>query len=223
MTSRYEFIDPIEVYFTHSRIRPFFSGCGRRVLDTLSDIENGRLDLSSLPTITILENGQFFFSLNNRRLYVLKELRKKGLLPNDQIRVRIKQANPQECTRYVVGKCALNASIMKEFDKNKIENDNKKDENPNDDDGDDDDDVNEDDIYDKNSNDRNNVKQNKVKQNDNIDSNNLDPIIVKSLKGLMKLVDKGKNKLAEQQIDIWLDSKKITQLQKNYIMEEIGL
>ena len=140
MNQRYELIDPIGIYFTHSRIRPFFSGCGRRVKDTIMDIETGKLDISNLPMITILRNGEFYFSLNNRRLYVLKELRKKGILDKNQIKVRIKQANMQECNRYVASKCSLQASIMKEYDKNKIDNDN--DDNNDDDNNDNNDDNN---------------------------------------------------------------------------------
>lgn len=115
-------IDPNTIYFTHSRVRPYFSGCGRRLEETLDDLMNGRMDLASLPIITILRGAGgssdgtsgHYFSLNNRRLWVLKELRKAGKLPSNLVRVRTKEALPREKDRYTAGKCSLNASIMRE-------------------------------------------------------------------------------------------------------------
>ena len=221
MNQRYELIDPIGIYFTHSRIRPFFSGCGRRIKDTIMDIETGKLDISNLPMITILRNGEFYFSLNNRRLYVLKELRKKGILDKNQIKVRIKQANMQECNRYVASKCSLQASIMKEYDKNKIDNDN--DDNNDNNNNDDNDDNNKLDNYDDNHEHTNEKDNKKVEINKNESSTSIDPIITKSLKSLMKLVDKGKYQQVEQQLNTWILSKMINETQKLYIMEEIGM
>eukprot|EP01079_Euglenida_sp_SAG-EU17-18_P010517 gene10517-1914_t len=66
-------VDPGEVRFTHSKIRPFFS-CGRRVLQTLDDISKGLILPADLPSISVLQNDSGdLVSLNNRRLYVLKE------------------------------------------------------------------------------------------------------------------------------------------------------
>jgi hypothetical protein len=39
----------------------------------------------------------------------------------------------------------------------------------------------------------------------------------------MKLVDKGKYQQVEQQLNAWILSKKINEIQKQYIMEEIGM
>lgn len=49
-------IDPREIRFTHSRIRPFFS-CGRRVLDTLEDVRAGTLSTADMPIITVIQVG----------------------------------------------------------------------------------------------------------------------------------------------------------------------
>jgi hypothetical protein len=220
MTTRYDMIDPINVFFTHSRIRPFFSGCGRRIIDTLSDIESGRLQLEMLPVITILENGIHLFSLNNRRLYVLKQLRMKGFLPNNTIRVRIKQANTQESSRYVATKCSLHATIMKEYKKDDGNNDNNNDDDNNDDISDNDEHVNN---YDTNHNDQSPTNKKKTKSNCNDGDNMLDPKITSSLKGLMKLVDKGKFQQVEQQFLTWLAKNQINDHQKRYILEEIGM
>ena len=53
-----------------------------------------------------------YFSLNNRRLWVLKELRKAGALENNTVRVRMKEALPREKERYTPTKCSLTAIIM---------------------------------------------------------------------------------------------------------------
>ena len=98
-------VDVENVYFTHARIRPFFSGCGRRLVDTLEDLVSGKIQLESLPQITILAtptssiDGQYF-SLNNRRLWVLKQLRSMGKLKDNLIRVRVKDALPRELEKY---------------------------------------------------------------------------------------------------------------------------
>ena len=96
-------VDVDYVYFTHSRIRPFFSGCGRRLKDTLASIEEGATALETLPQITILatptsSKDGLYFSLNNRRLWVLKQLKAKGVI--ETVRVRVKDALPRELEKY---------------------------------------------------------------------------------------------------------------------------
>ncbi len=107
-------IDPQSVMFTHSRIRPFFTGCGRRIEDTLLDITEHRISVEDLPLITVIENDGHYFSLNNRRLYVLKKLRTDGLLPNNSVKVYIKTALEREKRKYTPEHCALEARIMNE-------------------------------------------------------------------------------------------------------------
>ena len=80
-------IDPEIVYFTFSRVRPFFS-CGRPVNETLESLIKGDLDTSDLPSITLLFDGVSYFSLNNRRLFVFKSLRQAGKL--ETVRARVK-------------------------------------------------------------------------------------------------------------------------------------
>lgn len=109
-------VDPESVRFTHARIRPFFTGCGRRVEDTLTDIISGKMSVNDLPKITVISNDGAYFSLNNRRLYVLKELRLRGLLPGNVISARVKAALEREKERYRLDRCSLAAKIMKEND-----------------------------------------------------------------------------------------------------------
>lgn len=111
-------IDPSIVRFTHSRIRPFFTGCSKRITDTLDEIRGGLISVEDLPMITVIENRGQYFSLNNRRLFVLKALRSEGLLKNNSIRVRLKPALEREKERYTTDRCSLVATIMKELGDN---------------------------------------------------------------------------------------------------------
>ena len=99
-------MDPRQVRFQYAKIRPFFSGCGRSVTETLESIRSGDVSVEDLPPIQVLvgpeEEGEpVYFSLNNRRLWVLKRLREEGGLKNDVVRVRWRdfksQAEVERC------------------------------------------------------------------------------------------------------------------------------
>lgn len=62
------------------------------------------------------DSGHWYFSLNNRRLWVLKRCREEGLLlPSNLVRVRVRQPrSAAEIARYTVQNCALEASLMRE-------------------------------------------------------------------------------------------------------------
>lgn len=120
--------------FQHSRIRPQFSGCGRSVTETLEQIRLGQLEPGDLPPIQVIigtinntqgggggeeEREPWYFSLNNRRLWVLKQCHREGLLDNERynnkIGVRARVARSQaETLRYTVDNCALEAKFMRE-------------------------------------------------------------------------------------------------------------
>ncbi|KAJ9460061.1 NEDD8-specific protease 1 [Diplonema papillatum] len=108
-------VDPAAVRFTHSRIRPQFS-CGRRVEGTLEDLASGKTTVVDLPPITLIsasggDEGPFF-SLNNRRLYVLKQLRHRGLITTVDARIKPAADSKRERERYTVEKCSLTARLM---------------------------------------------------------------------------------------------------------------
>jgi hypothetical protein len=149
-------VDPVRVRFQHSKIRPYFSGCGRSVMETLDEIRMGRMKPSDLPPIQVLvgqpiiersspsrnvistkkmnsskgdqtkkesgndggnDDGQWYFSLNNRRLWVLKRCREEGLLEpyGNKIWVRVRPPRSQlERERYTVENCALEAKLLVE-------------------------------------------------------------------------------------------------------------
>jgi hypothetical protein len=64
------------------------------------------------------DDGPWYFSLNNRRLWVLKRCREEGLLQDNQIAVRVRPPkSTSETSRYTVENCALEAKLMRETSK----------------------------------------------------------------------------------------------------------
>jgi hypothetical protein len=105
-------INPANVYFTHSRVRPIFTGCNKHISETLQEIIAGSTAVSDIPLITVIENNGHLFSLNNRRLYLFKELMDLGLLPPEGISCYLKPALEREKLRYTPERCALRAKLM---------------------------------------------------------------------------------------------------------------
>lgn len=129
-----------KIRFQHSRIRPYFSGCGRGVIETLEEIRRGELEPCDLPPIQVLvgspshnndnnedvvddvndddDVGPWYYSLNNRRLWVLKQCHKEGLLDNARynnlIAVRVRRPKSvDEIRRYTIANCALEAKFTR--------------------------------------------------------------------------------------------------------------
>lgn len=105
-------INPDIVYFTHSRVRPQFTGCNKVISDTIQEIVDGHTKISDIPLITVIENDGNYFSLNNRRLFMFKELSKLGLIPAGGIQCFIKPALEREKARYIPSRCSLRAKLM---------------------------------------------------------------------------------------------------------------
>jgi hypothetical protein len=60
-------------------------------------------------------DGPWFFSLNNRRLWVFKRCREEGLLENNVIRVRAREPKSGgEEDRYTLENCAVEAKFIRE-------------------------------------------------------------------------------------------------------------
>ena len=106
-------IDPDIVYFTFSRVRPFFS-CGRPVQATLDALLKGEINTADLPQISLLFDGRDYFSLNNRRLFVFKTLKQAGKLQTVRARVKPVPQTKRMKTKYTVDKCSLTAKLIRE-------------------------------------------------------------------------------------------------------------
>ena len=122
-------VDPSRIRFQYSRIRPYFSGCGRSVTSTLDSIRNGQLNPNDLPPIQVMigpvdevdGKSPWYFSLNNRRLWVFKRCAEEGLLDHQdgKIWVRVRGAKSQkERERYTLENCAVEAKFIRERDPN---------------------------------------------------------------------------------------------------------
>jgi hypothetical protein len=60
-------------------------------------------------------DGPWYFSLNNRRLWVFKRCREEGLLENNIIRVRVREPKSgSEEDRYSLENCSLEAKFIRE-------------------------------------------------------------------------------------------------------------
>ena len=107
-------VDPATIYFSHAKIRKTFSGCGRRVEATLQEIVDGKLSPKDLPFITVMRDNStgHLFSINNRRLWVLKRCREQGLLgPEGVVRVRVKREDARNPLRWSAETCKLEAKL----------------------------------------------------------------------------------------------------------------
>jgi hypothetical protein len=111
-------IDPTLIRFQHSRIRPIFSSCGRTIEETLNEIRSGKIKPCDIPPIQVLINpsqGNWYFTLNNRRLYVFKKCLDEGLLKDTENKIPVRIRNPKssfELSRYTVDNCSLCANII---------------------------------------------------------------------------------------------------------------
>jgi hypothetical protein len=91
-------LNPLTIYFTHSKIRNVFS-TGKPLEETLAEIERGDITVDDIPRIQVMStmaafimcvccahvrqvmfDGERYFSMNNRRLWVFKELAKRNKL-----------------------------------------------------------------------------------------------------------------------------------------------
>ncbi|KAG5506455.1 hypothetical protein JKF63_05958 [Porcisia hertigi] len=108
-------VDPLLVYFTFSRIRPRFS-CGRTIESTLQQFRDGELQPRDLPLLSVLTDGahQHYYSQNNRRLYMYKQLRREGFLDTLPVRLRPLPQTKRMHAKYTPETCTLNATLMRD-------------------------------------------------------------------------------------------------------------
>lgn len=108
-------VDPRDIRYTHSKIRPYFSDA-RRVEDTLAEIKDGKLNPDELRNITVIQQETYYVSMNNRRLWVLKQCREQGLLRDDKVPVRVQPPPDTKRLRgrFELHKCSETAKFMRE-------------------------------------------------------------------------------------------------------------
>jgi hypothetical protein len=102
-------IDPLNIRFTHSRIRERFSGCNKLISETLDELRIGKITIFNIPKITVYTDGVSYYSQNNRRLYCFKILRSEGLIPSNLIDCILKPLPLHKS--YTSNNCSLSAKI----------------------------------------------------------------------------------------------------------------
>jgi hypothetical protein len=90
------------------------------VLDTLAELESGAVTASAIPKILVvqqrLKGGVTYYSMNNRRLWLFKEARARGLLTTVPVRVRAQPTSRRLANKFSPERCALTATFMREAD-----------------------------------------------------------------------------------------------------------
>jgi hypothetical protein len=100
-------LDVLSIYFSHSKIRNRFTGCSKLLQETLDELCIGTLQIAEIPLISVIYDGSRYFSLNNRRLWVFKEMAKKGLLT--KIAVNLKKPVTRSELKLCQNQLSLNA------------------------------------------------------------------------------------------------------------------
>ena len=101
-------IDPTQVYFSHSKLRKRFSD-GKLIEDTLKEILDGILKVEDLPKIKVMydPSTQRYISMNNRRLYVYKQLASQGKLTTIMVQIE----NVKSSSKLIKNTYSLNAKL----------------------------------------------------------------------------------------------------------------
>jgi hypothetical protein len=186
-------VNPDLIRFTHSRIRPYFSGCGKSIEQSLQEIREGNVAVEDIPLITVIEIENEYFSLNNRRLFMFKLLKKEGYLPSGTIRAYKKPGLERERRKYTPENCSLYAVLMKSAT------------------------IAEEFSSDKCASSMNGSRLEISKDSNTFNASShgrlMNAEVVQSLHGLQKLMDKGKKRAVLSQIDEWIMNGLINELE----------
>ena len=74
-------LSPADIRFMHDSIRCIFSN-GRSVNDTIEQIADGHMSVDIFPKIRVIKKDGYYYSFDNRRLYVYRVLHYRGMLKN---------------------------------------------------------------------------------------------------------------------------------------------
>ncbi|KAH9601116.1 hypothetical protein LSM04_001657 [Trypanosoma melophagium] len=107
-------LDPKIVYFTFSRIRGVFS-CGRTIASTRDQFIRRELAPHDLPLLAVFTDGAGnYYSQNNRRLFLYKDLCSRGVLQTVPVRLRTLPDTRRMREKYTPEKCSLHATLKRE-------------------------------------------------------------------------------------------------------------
>lgn len=100
-------IDPSVIFYTHSKIRKRFTGCSKLIAETYDEIVSGATLITDIPLIRVIYSNDRYFSLNNRRLFLFKELQRAGKLM--EVEVELRQPTSKSEIRLTTQTLSLNA------------------------------------------------------------------------------------------------------------------
>jgi len=102
-------IDPSIIYFTHSKLRKKFSD-GKLVEETFKQVLDGIVKVEDLPKIKVMydPSTERYISMNNRRLWVFKQLNALGKLPTILVIIEMVKGKDNKLTKNTY---SLNAKL----------------------------------------------------------------------------------------------------------------
>ncbi len=103
-------MNPLNIYFTHSKISPKFTGCSKTILESYNEIKENPMVLENIPIIKVYFDGKKYYSENNRRLYLFKLLANDGIIDNVPVRIEVLKGKKLE--KYLKNTYSLNAKIV---------------------------------------------------------------------------------------------------------------
>ena len=102
-------VDPLQIRFTHSKIRNRFSGNSMLIMDTFNQLKEKSIPITDIPMIQVMIVKNEMYSMNNRRLYMFKMLKREGLL--DMVQVRVKRPTGKQAEKFNPDNCSLEAKM----------------------------------------------------------------------------------------------------------------
>ena len=100
-------LSPDIIYFTHSRISNKFTGCCKKLEETLNELIIGKISINDIPKIKVYFSNGKYFSENNRRLWVFKQLFILGKIKTINVRL-IRTTDP----KYIKNTYSLTAKLI---------------------------------------------------------------------------------------------------------------
>jgi hypothetical protein len=104
-------LKPSQIFFSHTKISSRFTGCSKKLTETLHELIDCKTSIDTIPKIKVfywqVNDKTKYLSENNRRLWVFKQLESKGLL--NQISVRlVKSTKP----KHIINTYSLTAKFI---------------------------------------------------------------------------------------------------------------
>ena len=105
-STKMAYLKPSEIYFSQDSISNVFGDrcrhSGIRIGTTLDELCEDRMNISDIPRIRVVKKGERWYSGDNRRLWIFRELERLGKCTDIKVKV-IKYIPPQKFTTHNLG------------------------------------------------------------------------------------------------------------------------